>query len=102
MRGRASTGPNRPCDRVTGSEMPRAIHNVSASRSKVNAQAARAPCGQATVIEPGLRDSRSLRAFGWAAPREGEPESHVSVDDAVRALDRPHGLVRCRVSRKPE
>ena len=46
MRGSASTGPNRPCERATGSWTPRAIHSVSASRSKVKAQAARALRGQ--------------------------------------------------------
>jgi hypothetical protein len=46
MRGSASTGPKRPWDSATGSLTPRAIHRVSASRSKVNAQAVRASFGQ--------------------------------------------------------
>src|SRR5215468_522774 len=46
MRGTASTGPKRPCERATGSLTPRAIHSVSASTSKVKAHAARASPGQ--------------------------------------------------------
>src|SRR5512144_24507 len=46
MRGRASATPKRPWDNVTGSLTPRAIQSVSASRSNVRAQAARAPAGQ--------------------------------------------------------
>ncbi len=46
MRGKASTTPKRPCDSVTASWTPRAIHSVSASTSKVNAHAARASRGQ--------------------------------------------------------
>src|SRR5713101_9819423 len=46
MRGSASTTPKRPWDSATGSWTPRAIQSVSASRSKVKAQAARASAGQ--------------------------------------------------------
>ena len=45
MRGSASTTPKRPWDSATGSWTPRAIQSVSASRSKVKAQAARASPG---------------------------------------------------------
>ena len=45
MRGSASATPKRPCESVTGSWTPRAIHRVSASRSKVKAHAARASRG---------------------------------------------------------
>src|SRR5712671_4553854 len=46
MCGSASTTPKRPWDSATGSWTPRAIQSVSASRSKVKAQAARASAGQ--------------------------------------------------------
>src|SRR5215510_4380719 len=59
MRGTASTGPKRPWDSATGSLTPRAIHSVSASRSKVKAQAARVSPGQRGTVVGSLMDPES-------------------------------------------
>src|SRR5262249_43080837 len=87
MRGSASSTPKVPWESVTGSETPRASHRVSASRSNVKAQAARAPCGQVrpvTLAGAGLGCRRTV-------PRDGEPEAEHAPVLAIpvgRAADR--------------
>ena len=69
--------PKRPCDSATGSSTPRASQSVSASRSNVNAQAARACLGQGgsgwadgtfviagLILADGATRGQTLRARG--------------------------------------
>src|SRR5580765_19889 len=77
MRGTASSGPKRPCERVTGSCTPRAIHSVSASRSKVKAQAARALWGQ------------------WGAGGGSKAIAPLSVADGTGRGQRPARVEKC-------
>src|SRR6185436_18402255 len=95
MRGSASTTPKVPCERVTGSLTPRASQRVSASRSKLNAQAARLPCGQrgAVIGELTLRARlRSRRAVPCNGEAQREPAVHLALERGLGAdqPDRPY------------
>src|SRR5437764_14575680 len=100
IRGSASTGPNVPWDSVTGSVTPRASHSVSASRSKVNAQAARAPCGQRGAVIARLARAGSGR--GRAVPCHGEAEGKPAADVTPAADRRAHRRIGGRPARETE
>src|SRR5262245_6336311 len=78
MRGSASWTPKVPCESVTGSLTPRASQSVSASRSNVNAQAARAPRGHRGAVIAELASGRAL-GTRRTVPRDRETEREPSV-----------------------
>src|SRR2546427_4766892 len=90
MRGRASSTPKVPWESVTGSLTPRASHRLSASRSNVNAQAARLPCGQRTVI---AELARARLRSGRAVPRDGEAQREPTAM-VLPELPRTNGRTR--------
>src|SRR5215831_16874432 len=83
MRGSASVTPKRPWDSVTGSWTPRAIQSVSASRSNVKAQAARASRGQR-----GEEVSISGFAIGGVILAQGQGSSQRAPPLGAARLDR--------------
>src|SRR5215472_8342359 len=89
MRGTASTGPKRPWDSATGSLTPRAIHSVSASRSKVKAHAAR--------VSPGQRGTAAGSLMGPESSAEpsGEPAGRVG-DGTLDGHVTPGRSAACR------
>src|SRR3972149_7133041 len=85
IRGSASTGPKRPWESVRGSGLPRAIQSVSASRSNVNAQAARASRGQ--------RGGGAVAAGGGViGEADSSPLGCTLEGPLSRALDQIHCL----------